>query len=286
MKSFLVLTACVALASASVDPPNIKPRDVDLSSVLRLPRIPASGWDNSQRVVGGNEVAEHSKPYQVALLLSSSQGTFFCGGSLISRKSVLTAAHCVDGVNSAEVILGAHRFAQNEESQVRVQVSSSNFKIHSGWNSLLLTNDIAIIELNEEVELNDFIQVVSLPSRSEVSNTFTNNRAIVSGWGLDSDSAITVSSVLREVEVRVLAKLVCNLAYFGIIQNSHICTSGIGGVGSCSGDSGGPLVIGDKQIGVVSFGIAFGCEIGWPSVFTRVTSYLDWIEDNSDVVIS
>ncbi|KAI4466674.1 chymotrypsin-related [Holotrichia oblita] len=266
---------------AGVDFPEIKPRNIEPHFRSILPTILES--DNT-RIVGGNEVEAHSRPYQAALLLQHSDGTFFCGGSLISRKFVLTAAHCVEGVTSAEVILGAHQFRENEEGQIRLH--ATKFHIHNGWNKWFLINDIAIIELDEEVKLTNTIQLISLPNRLDVGNNFANNDAVVSGWGLDSDQSTVVSPVLREVEVNVMRKFRCNIRYLGVIQDSHICTAGTGGVGSCSGDSGGPLVIGNKQIGIVSFGLALGCEIGWPSVYTRVTSFLDWIEAHSDAVIS
>ncbi|KAI4466672.1 chymotrypsin-related [Holotrichia oblita] len=281
MRSILVLAVALILAQANGDLSQLKRRELD---ALVLTRLPITLQQANERIVGGSEAERNSIPYQVALLLTRSDGTFFCGGSLISRKFVLTAAHCVEDVTSAQVILGAHRFNENEDGQVRLQ--ATKFHIHSGWNSLILINDIATIELDEEVELTDKIQLVKLPSRSDASNTFANEAGRVSGWGKDSDQASAVSPVLREVDVNIITKLFCNIRYLGVIQDSHVCSSGIGGIGSCSGDSGGPLVVGDTQVGVVSFGLGLGCEIGWPSVYSRVTYFLDWIAANSDVVIA
>lgn len=60
--------------------------------------------------------------------------------------------------------------------------------------------------------------------------------------------------------------------------------TGTNGRGACSGDSGGPLTVqrgGESlQIGVVSFGLALGCELNWPSVFARVTFYHSWLQSN------
>lgn len=110
------------------------------------------------------------------------------------------------------------------------------------------------------------------------------DQATVSGWGLPSDSATSISPVLRYITIPVGSNTVCSLYYLGSIQATHICASGDGGKSTCSGDSGGPLVASTgEQIGVVSFGIALGCEIGWPHVYTRVTSYVSWIRENSDV---
>lgn len=79
----------------------------------------------------------------------------------------------------------------------------------------------------------------------------------------------------------------CSPWYGGILTSNVICIKTTGGTSTCNGDSGGPLVLADGSntlIGATSFGIVFGCEIGWPGVFTRITSYLDWIENNTGVV--
>ncbi|KAK9720325.1 Trypsin [Popillia japonica] len=280
MKSLLVVLASLILAQARIDLSQIKSQELDSSL---LPRVPNHFGQFSGKIVGGAEVERNSIPYQVALILTHPQYTFLCGGSLISRRFVLTAAHCVEDVISGEVILGAHRYEEIEEGQVRVQ--ATKFHIHSGWNASFFINDIATIELDEEVELSDKIQLINLPSRADASNTFANERGRVSGWGIYSDEAGTLSPVLRAVDVYVMTNSDCN-DLLGVIQPSHVCIAGTGGVGSCGGDSGGPFVVGDKLIGQVSFGVVLGCELGWPSVFTRITSFLDWIEANSDVVIA
>lgn len=73
----------------------------------------------------------------------------------------------------------------------------------------------------------------------------------------------------------------CAPWYVGLVGSTNICIKTTGGISTCNGDSGGPLVLADGSntlIGATSFGIAFGCERGWPGVFTRITSYLDWIQ--------
>jgi len=77
----------------------------------------------------------------------------------------------------------------------------------------------------------------------------------------------------------------CANIYGNIITSTKICTATTGGMSTCSGDSGGPLVflVGDvyNQVGIVSFGSAAGCQLGYPVGFTRVTSYLNWIESST-----
>lgn len=80
----------------------------------------------------------------------------------------------------------------------------------------------------------------------------------------------------------------CQFVYGSSVRSSNICIDTTGGKSTCSGDSGGPLVIHDDsegliQIGLTSFGKSSGCTNGIPAVFTRLTSYLEWIYGISGV---
>ncbi|GLV36569.1 Jonah 65Aiv [Carabus blaptoides fortunei] len=242
------------------------------------------------RIVGGEEVVPHAYPYQAALAMKNAQDeTFFCGGSLISKNMILTAAHCVDGFVSIEVTLGAHNI-RNPEEPTQVKSTSKIFVIHEDWKPFLLKNDIALVQLHNEIELNENVGLVSMPSRADVDKTFTDELCTVTGWGRASDSSNGLSPVLRHVELPIITNLQCSISYPFMIHDTHICINGAGGKSSCNGDSGGPLVHKDKtgqikQIGIVSFGKVSGCEKGYPGVFTRVTEYLDWIEKNAGIKI-
>lgn len=103
--------------------------------------------------------------------------------------------------------------------------------------------------------------------------------ARISGWGLTDGFGGSLSDVLNYVDVKVISNADC-AAIFNIVRDSNVCTSGDDATGSCNGDSGGPLVVNGVQIGIVSFGVQY-CFAGYPSAFTRVSSYLDWIKSNS-----
>lgn len=135
----------------------------------------------------------------------------------------------------------------------------------------------------------EFIQPVMLPKKSSSHSSYVGEMAWVSGWGKANDNSTTVSRFLRYIEVPVIKNNICRAYYFfGAVLPTNICVSSKGGRSPCSGDSGGPLVYKDKSfnylIGITSFGIAFGCEKGYPGVFTRTTEYLNWIEDTTGVV--
>lgn len=188
-----------------------------------------------------------------------------------------------------EVILGAHNIKIQEKTQVHT--IGGKIIIHELYNTTSFENDIALIKLPEPVELNDFIQTVKLPSRGH--NDYTNERVTSVGWGLTHDnpspSIRDISNVLRAVNLTVTPLSECldfnenedNIVY---VTEKNICTSGYRAKGTCEGDSGSPLLHHGKQIGIVSIGPS-ECEACWPSVYTDVGNFLDWIHSNSDVEI-
>ncbi|KAG8233804.1 hypothetical protein J437_LFUL008024 [Ladona fulva] len=99
-----------------------------------------------------------------------------------------------------------------------------------------------------------------------------------------------ISDQLRYVSMPVMSNDECSQVYGDVITDSKICTDTTGGRSSCNGDSGGPLVLMMNdgrytEVGIVSFGSSAGCEVGYPAAFTRVTSFLKWIETNSGITI-
>jgi chymotrypsin len=164
-----------------------------------------------------------------------------------------------------------------------VNIVSTEIKVHEDYDGEKIINDVGLIKLPEAVTLNDVIKPVTLPSKADASNTFIGETARVSGWGLTNGYDDEISDVLNYVDVKVISNQECE-EDFGSLLSSILCTSGDEYTGSCRGDSGGPLVIDDVQIGVVSFGTNL-CLPAFPSGFSRVTSFLDWIETNSDVQI-
>ncbi|XP_066245186.1 brachyurin-like isoform X2 [Euwallacea similis] len=259
---------------------NAKPGHLEYDSDFRkmFPNIPGPSNDAEPFIVGGDEVVPNSRPYQAGMYIPTGSGNSFCGATLISARTVLTAAHCVDGRNgNVTIYLGAHNMPPSNDPNV-VNVSSGDIVIHPDWYRPTLLHDVAIVRFQKPVPLNANITPVLLPVDS--THDYLGNTTLVSGWGRPSDSVNSISPVLREVTSFVISNYACRLAYFGIVEESHICISGGSGIGTCNGDSGGPLVINGYQVGVVSFVSSWGCEQGWPPGFARVTYYLDWIHAN------
>ncbi|KAJ8918128.1 hypothetical protein NQ315_011585 [Exocentrus adspersus] len=229
------------------------------------------------RIIGGSEVTRNSRPYQVALFIN---GRSFCGGSLITRNFVLTAAHCTISASYVELVFGAHNVNNQETTQLRL--TSSNIINHPQYQSATLRNDVALVRTPSSVTTNNNIQIITLAAAN--AGTYAGSTAFLSGWGRTSDSSSGISPVLRGVSIQVITNAVCSGTYgTSIIQTSNICTSGAGVVGGCNGDSGGPLVVGNVQVGVTSFVSARGCQSGLPTGFARVSSFRTWIAQNSDL---
>jgi len=257
--------------------PNYKKGTLNLSAEC--------GIAGGSRIVGGEEVAPHSYPWMAALFVDEK---WFCGGTLISDEWVLTAGHCAHGAKKMKVMLGAHNVRQASE-EGRIELETTKFFTHPDYSSITIHNDLALVHLPQKVEFGPAIRPVCLPAHSEAGESFAHLQAVATGWGKPSDDASSISPVLRGVDVDTITNFMCALEFPFQMTKNVICISGANGKSTCNGDSGGPLyLVTDgvhKQIGITSFGSASGCEKGWHAAFTRPTSYLQWIETETNVQI-
>lgn len=122
------------------------------------------------------------------------------------------------------------------------------------------------------------INTVKLPEKEA---DFTEKLGLVAGWGKVHETDEELSDVLRKMEVTIISTIICELPYFLSLDFTQICTTGTGEFNICNGDAGSPLVVDGVLAGIVSFITDFGCEVGLPAVYTRVSSFVDWIKENS-----
>ncbi|KAF4532015.1 hypothetical protein B566_EDAN014732 [Ephemera danica] len=281
MNKLLILLFALAAAAQAVDWLDLKPLHRSKPVVWQEPEELNLG-----RIIGGEYATVGQFPYQVALRIDDA---YFCGGSLISGDTVLTAAHCVRGFSKWDVHAGALNFTDTTE-EGRVLVTTNDGQPHENYTAITVTHDLALLYLPQNVS-GPNIGSVRLPSWSMKSELFVNETVRVSGWGLPSDASSEISEIMKFVDVEVITNEQCANWYGTLaVHDSNICTGTNNGTeATCSGDSGGPLVWFESdgiptEIGIVSFGSSLGCETRFPSAFTRVTSYLQWIQDNSGAV--
>lgn len=237
----------------------------------------------SSRIIGGSQVAAASViPHHVGLVALLTTGWMsICGGSLVSNTRIITAAHCWwDGQSQAKqftTVLGSTTIFTGG-----IRIDTSAVTVHPNWNTNDYTHDIAVIRITSVAYSNN-VQAIPLPSASDVNRDFVGLTGTISGYGKTSDAqtSIPLTSVLYQTSVPVITNAVCQNSFPITIQGSHLCTSGAGNRGTCDGDSGGPLTVVWNNsrilIGIISFGPNEGCEAGKPSVYTRVTAFLTWI---------
>jgi len=207
------------------------------------------------RIVGGTTAQTSDYPFMAAV--SYRGGEQFCGGSLIAKRWVLTAAHCLTGESAGQisVVMGRTNLTARDGEEINVARDASA----------------------EPVEL--------VGAGSNLASPGT--MATVIGWGRTSEDG-NASNILRQVSVPIINHAVCNRAYNNINANLEIC-AGLtqGGRDSCQGDSGGPLFVSGgqgsryRQAGVVSWGD--GCaRPGAPGVYARVSGVINWITQNTN----
>ncbi|XP_041975443.1 proclotting enzyme-like [Aricia agestis] len=257
----------------------------DSSCGIKNGALPYGSTEDEQRIVGGHNAELNEWPWIVGLF---NNGRQFCGGSLIDDRHILSAAHCVAHMTSWDVArltarLGDHDIRSNFETQ-HIERKIKRVVRHRNFDMRILYNDVAILTLDQPVTFSKTIRPVCLPTGG--SRAYTGRDATVIGWGSLRESG-PQPSILQEVTIPIWSNQECRAKYGsaapgGIVD--HMLCAGKASMDSCSGDSGGPLMVNEGgrwiQVGVVSWGI--GCGKGqYPGVYTRVTSFLPWIQKNS-----
>ncbi|XP_019524966.3 trypsin 3A1 [Aedes albopictus] len=269
---FVVL--CVAIAAVGVlsAPPELpqRPRPWKTPSVL-LERL---NPNTSGRIVGGFKVTIEDVPYQVSLRNWS--GFHICGGSIISPRWILTAAHCAPTSANpfSTIMVGSADRKQGKVFKLKRIIS------HPLYDPNTVDYDFSLLELREDMPFDSTRAPIPLPEQDE--SLAEGALCRVSGWG-DTMSWTESTSMLRATDVPSIDQDRCSDAYtnFGGITPRMICAGyWEGGKDACQGDSGGPLVSNGKLVGVVSWG--YGCALeGFPGVYARVAAVRDWIRKES-----
>ncbi|KAL3285737.1 hypothetical protein HHI36_000264 [Cryptolaemus montrouzieri] len=272
-----------------------------------LPNLNVCGQDTSNRIFGGEQADLDEFPWMALIEYEKSDKRrgFYCGGVLINKRYILTAAHCIKGRDLPKTWkLFSARLGEYDTESVKdcinngfssecsdpvLDVPIEEAIAHEQFDPYDVNqyHDIGLLRLATEVTYTQFINPICLPlSNQERRKSYTGLRLTVAGWGKTETKS--ESNIKLKVQVPVKSLRDCNYVYSSRVhlENSQLCAGGEKGKDSCRGDSGGSLmtVSSNKQgevnwyaVGIVSFGPT-PCGLGgWPAVYTRVSKYVPWI---------
>lgn len=233
------------------------------------------------KIIGGNVADSNAWPWMTGLIFKNRASSFqgqYCGGSLISKQWVLTAAHCVQEQNKTtiDVVINQPNLTINTGERLAIE----RIILHPLFNDITLDNDIALIKLNRPSRVTP---IGLLSSNSTQDNA--QQPAIALGWGTTSTDAESVKKFpkqLRQIELPIVNNSTCAFNLTGI-TNNVLCAGFYSEIkDTCQGDSGGPLIVFDNtskswhQAGITSWGN--GCATaGFYGVYTRVKNYRSFI---------
>ncbi|KAI1240556.1 Acrosin, partial [Lamprotornis superbus] len=203
------------------------------------------------RIVGGTGSKPGAWPWIVSIQHPWIPGLgHWCGGSLITADLVLTAAHCFDKIKKIgilNVVIGATHLTQpGQWTQVR---RIKRLVRHENYKRSDITNDIALLELNEPVECSPYIQVACVADPtirvSELQNCW------IAGWGTTTEGDEDLSEDLQEAKVQLIDLQLCNSSgwYAGKIHTHNLCAGyPEGNIDTCqSHDYGMTRIVGGKD---------------------------------------
>ncbi|EDV95837.1 GH15924 [Drosophila grimshawi] len=245
-----------------------------------------------QKVVGGEPAKQGAWPW-IALLGydDGSSSIFKCGGTLITARHVVTAAHCVRE-DLMFVRLGEHDLRTDSEAQ-HVDIPIAKKVAYPHYTRRNGRGDIALLYLERSVQFTNTIKPICMPSSPTLrTKSYVSSNPFVAGWGRTQEGGES-SNVLRQLTIPVLSNEVCRTQYAKVnryfneeqFDNAVLCAGVLsGGKDTCYGDSGGPLMISEMVsnqiryflIGVVSYSV--GCarpEI--PGVYSSTQYFMDWV---------
>ena len=250
----------------------------------------------------GVEAKAGEFPWQA--MLCNKKGRVFCGGVMISKCCILTAAHCVisfnaSNSNSLKVCLGRRSGDCNvglydnetEQQNERVQCfDADRILVHQGYNKETFEHDIAMIQPKRSKCLKcraASVKPVCLPKSKRDNNYLTSGTtAWITGWGEIQQNSGT-SSALRKGKTTLVGRGKCKTSFAQqgkYLPHDQICADDE--VGPCQGDSGGPLMVRNRQfdsryvlVGLVSWGDGCGVRNSY-GAYAGIVQNLDWIYDS------
>ncbi|XP_043063464.1 serine protease Hayan isoform X3 [Drosophila ficusphila] len=289
------IICCPTTAYPPTDPntSRVNVPDKERPAVAACAKIRSGGRPLTAHILGGTAVDPGVYPHMAALAGKNFDlYGFHCGGSLIASRFVLTAAHCVnsDEYEASFVRLGA--IALDNPAAGYQDINVTHVKIHPNYVPASKYNDIAVLELAQDAIVSDTIAPACLYTEPTFSPA--GRKLFVAGWGTMNRTTRARSNILLRAELDLVPSDKCSAAFaeqptakrqlkMGVIESLLCATDKKLVKDACQGDSGGPLILEENEVdgffsilGVINSG--FGCATNTPGLYTRVSSFLDFIE--------
>ncbi len=210
-------------------------------------------------IVGGSAAPDGAYPAQAylegtvcGLVCGVGDSTYSCGATLIAKRWLITAGHCLEDANSITVRLGSN----SSDSGGHVYEVAA-FSAMPGFDADTLNNDAALLELAEDAP--DTPLPLAGPT-ADAAAAQPGQTGRVIGWGTTSEGAATTPTELRQVDVPIVSDATCDDNYGSRLIKPVMFCAGFpqGGKDSCQGDSGGPFMVRSsgayQLLGLVSWG--------------------------------
>ena len=241
---------------------------------------PGFVWD--QETCGRTVLAsnESQMPWMVHLKVSNINGSIrMCGGFIIDKDWVMTAAHCLQSFTSVEMSAGHSTYISrsNSQSEETMTVQKNRISLHPDFDQRSMSNDIGLIHLAQPFRWNDFIQPICILDQLSCVEQST------VGFCTDNLKSATweIGHNLQMVDLNIVPKSWCqSFDTNRQVGEQQICARGQQIGGSCRGDSGAPLFCFHNgraiAIGIMSYG-PLNCTNVLPAVHQRICHHIPWI---------
>ncbi|XP_017002456.3 serine protease Hayan isoform X2 [Drosophila takahashii] len=287
------LRTTTTTTTPSPSPSRVNVPDQERPAAAACARIRSGDRPLTPHILGGIPVALGVYPHMAAIAYNTFDTVDFrCGGSLIASRFVLTAAHCVNSDSTTPAFVRLGTVAIENPTAGFQDINVIDVQIHPNYTSSSKYNDIAILELAEDAKESDTIRPACL--YIDRAGPPIDSKVFVAGWGVMNVTNRARSKILLRAGLDLVPVDECNASFAeqpstiralkqGVID-SLLCAADKKQVkDACQGDSGGPLILETDEVdglysvlGVINSG--FGCATKTPGLYTRVSSFLDYIE--------
>jgi hypothetical protein len=239
------------------------------------------------KIVGGSSTVISNFPWQIYYI----SGDFRCGGSILSGRWVITAAHCTKNTSGGAtppsqmfVQVGANNPVNNPNDGKTYAVSQ--VIVNEGFDSQTLLNDIALLQLTDSINFPNAVPIKIVTNYDVAAGAIDPGvMAWITGWGLTHVSPSILPSSLQEVLLPVVSDAQASTVWSSIPATDMMAGYLNGNKDACNGDSGGPLVVPVlneyKLAGLVSWGSTNCNTYG---AYTNVSDFEAWIQTNTGIV--